>query len=156
MVKVTSIHRYLKNCNKVLFIFLMFVVSVLITIVFSPLFDLLDTTAMQSSNVASGGYEFFKFVIFIPLFETLIFQFLVIEFLYLTRMGKMKIVVLSAIIFSAIHYYSIGYIVYAFSMGVIFSYSYVIRENATKAFLTVYAIHLLRNTLTFLLRVFGM
>lgn len=149
MVKVTSIHRYLKNCNKVLFIFLMFVVSVLITIVFSPLFDLLDTTAMQSSNVASGGYEFFKFVIFIPLFETFFFQFLVIEFLSLLRIGKTKIVGLSAIIFSVTHYYSIGYILYAFSMGVLFSYSYIIRESKMQAFLTVYAIHMMRNAVAF-------
>jgi hypothetical protein len=129
------------------------------TIILSPLFDLVDTPIVQSSNVEehmdNGVYGFLKVVIIAPLFETFIFQFLVIEFMYLMRIGKIKIVGLSAIIFSITHYYSIGYILYAFSIGVIFSYSYVIQKNTARAFLTVYAIHLLRNALAFSLRIFG-
>jgi len=152
--KVASIYCYFKNCNKVLFIFLMFVLSILLTIVLSPLFDLFDITILPSSGVEEHTdnkmHEFTTAVIIAPLVETLIFQILLIEFLYLTKIGKRKIVILSAIIFSITHYYSIGYIFYAFSMGVIFSYSYIIRENTVNAFLTVYAIHVLRNTVAFI------
>lgn len=159
MNKIILAHQYLKSCNKILYIFLMFVISIFLTVVLSPVFDFFDTSVIQSYGAEEHRetvvFEFFTAVIVAPLVETLIFQFLVIEFLYLTKIGKRKIVVLSAIIFSLTHYYSIGYILYAFSMGVIFSYSYVIRKNATQAFLTVYAIHLLRNVLAFSLRIFG-
>ena len=137
----------------------MFVISIFLTVVLSPLFDLFDASVIQPNgaeeHIETVVYEFFTAVIIAPLVETLIFQFLVIEFLYLTKIGKRKIVVISAIIFSLTHYYSIGYIFYAFSMGVIFSYSYVIRKNATQAFLTVYAIHLLRNAMAYSLRILG-
>lgn len=155
---VQSLHLHLKNCNKLLFIFWMFFLSVVVTVVFSPLFELLDTASVQTPTVeydqAPGAYEFFTAVIIAPLVETIIFQFLIIEFLYMTNMGKRKIVVLSAILFASIHYYSVGYVFFAFTMGLILSYSYVIQGSTAQAFLIVYVIHLLRNALTFILRLF--
>jgi membrane protease YdiL (CAAX protease family) len=158
MDKLLSLHRYFKHCNGFLFVFLMFALSIIVTIILSPLFNLFDTPIVQEPAFDASQnlfYQLFKYVIFIPLFETFIFQFLVIEFLYLIWIGKRKVIFFSALLFAAIHYYSIGYMLYAFSMGVILSYSYVIQKSTAKAFLIVYAIHLLRNALAFLLQVFG-
>lgn len=152
--KVKSIHNYLLSCNKLLFIFLMFMLSAVLTVLFSPLFDLLDASATQAHesphNLDSRIYEFLKFVIVAPLFETFIFQFLIIETLSYLRIRKITIIFISAFIFSITHYYSIGYIAHAFILGLVLSYSYVIYENRLHSFLIVYMIHLLRNTMAFI------
>lgn len=94
-------------------------------------------------------------VVIAPLAETFIFQKLPIELgIYLQRKVFKKVysavnVLLSSLAFALTHPYGIGYVVFAFLFGLIFSYVYVVRYKATSftSFTVVWILHAAWNGL---------
>jgi membrane protease YdiL (CAAX protease family) len=82
-----------------------------------------------------------------PLLETLMFQWLPIRAVqYVSRKSRWSAIMLSAIAFSVAHWYNGYYVIFAFLVGLVFAYSFIICDQAGKRpFLSVCLIHALRN-----------
>lgn len=92
-------------------------------------------------------FQFVGSVLLAPLLETLIYQTAPILILRKYSSARPAIIILaSSILFAVGHDYDISYIFYAFLIGLLLAYSYVIYlEKTVSAFWVVAAIHSLRN-----------
>lgn len=93
-----------------------------------------------------------------PLIETLIFQAFIIYFIKRFLSKRLYIqIFLSAFIFGILHYYSLLLIISAILVGAIFSTAYILykrKRSWEEAFIAVFLIHAVQNTISVLLRFF--
>jgi len=88
-------------------------------------------------------------IIIAPIFETFLGQFL--PYYLLKKINYMNersylILLASALFFGLLHFYSILYIVYAFILGLVLSYGYMVRvKNDRNSFLLIAICHSLLN-----------
>lgn len=146
-----KIDSKLKALSTPVFIIVMTMLSIVIILPFLPLFYALERfigpmggpSLMQDKLID----QFIFGVLLIPLLETLIHQTAPIILLKkYTRLKPGTIILVSAILFGAVHFYSVSYIFYAFLIGLILAYAYMIYlEKNASAFWVVAAIHSLRN-----------
>ena len=103
-------------------------------------------TLDKVSNVIT---DIISVVIIAPAAETAMNQTLPI---YLqrkyTKLGWICIILISALIFGAIHFYSIRYIAFAFLVGTVLSYGYVVRRRKNGSpFIIITLVHAIRNAI---------
>lgn len=155
-----KIDNYLKELSTIKFIVTLEVLTFLAIVPFLPLFYLYESYIGEMggpTNLIAGNllYKIIIGSILGPLFETLIFQYVVIEMLGSIRALKGKNIitaVISAILFAISHSYSYIYIFYAFIIGLLLAYSYLVYKNKNfSAFWVVFWIHCIRNTISTIL-----
>lgn len=92
-------------------------------------------------------------ILIAPLVETLLFQtlvYFVLSRINLFNQRKILIIIVSAILFAVEHIYSVQYMIYTFVMGAFLMYAYIISKGKNP-FLRVFLIHLMINSIAFLL-----
>jgi hypothetical protein len=84
-----------------------------------------------------------------PLFETAVFQWAPIRLLRTRlRLPAPLAVCASAAFFAAAHAYSIGYVVFAFFVGLVLAYGFAVRDHpGGRPYLLICAVHALRNAI---------
>ncbi|MCF8018514.1 MAG: CPBP family intramembrane metalloprotease [Vallitaleaceae bacterium] len=153
MKYINKLDTYLRSLPTAKFILIMTLISFLIVV---PL----DLMAFFI-NIDMNGPDFYEtpivlsflsLGIIVPIFETLIFQFLIIRFLKKFIFFKNRIyitILISAVLFGLSHTYSIAYVFFAFIIGLLLAYAFVIYEDKkASAFWVTMAIHGLRNILS--------
>lgn len=132
-----SIHNYLQELSTMRFIITMVLLTYLVIIPFLPLFSLYEkyigemgepiniVTATLLGKIIAGS-------ILASILETLISQYAIIEILSSIKIFKEEnivIVMVSAVLLGISHPYSYLYIFYAFIIGLLFAYSYLIYKK---------------------------
>jgi len=101
---------------------------------------------------------FFTTIVVSPLFETFLNQYLpyyLLNKIKYLRERSYLILLSSAIIFGLVHFYSLFYIVYAFLIGLILMYGYMVRIRIdNKTFYLITICHSLLNCGIFILKYF--
>jgi membrane protease YdiL (CAAX protease family) len=145
----------LKELSPPVFVVVMTILSIVIVLLFLPVLYALEILAGPRGGPSfldeSLLFQFVTAVLLAPLLETLIFQAVPILILKkYTGFRPGTVVLVSSFWFAAAHSYSIAYVFYAFLIGLLLAYSYVIYvEKAVSAFWVVAAIHSLRNLFSF-------
>lgn len=155
-----KIDNYLKELSTIKFIIIMVLLTFLIIVPFLPLFYLYENHIGEKGgpiDLETGTllYKVMVGSILAPIIETLIFQYVVIEILNAVKILKEKniaIVIISAVLFGISHSYSYLYIFYAFIIGLLLAYSYLVyKKKKFSAFWVVFWIHCIRNTISTIL-----
>jgi len=150
----------LKDSNRFRFTLILTFALYFVAIAFNFLFNFIkekDVIWIRFPGEKMSGIVFFITTIVVsPFIETFLNQYLPYLFL-----GKIKyfrersyfILLCSAILFGLMHFYSLFYIFYAFLIGLILMYGYMIRISRDKAtFYLISLCHSLLNCGIFLLR----
>ena len=135
-----------------------FLLSLLIAIGAIPFKVVIDKVLGENIS-AQKTNSWFVIIIIAPLFETFINQYVPFKIFQNYDWLKTKYglyILSSALVFGLMHWYSIQYIIFAFSVGLVFGYSYFFySKTPIKAFWSTTLLHSLRNTLSFLLVMYG-
>ncbi|MCF8018512.1 MAG: CPBP family intramembrane metalloprotease [Vallitaleaceae bacterium] len=148
--------KYLRSLSTAKFILIMVFISYLVVIPVVLMGFLM--------NIHVGGPEFEDIplalmilivVVIAPIWETLVYQLLIIrqlkKLIFFKRRSSLTILI-SALVFGAVHIYSIYYMFYAFIIGLLFAYTFVIYEDKkASAFWVTMAIHGLKNGIAMLI-----
>lgn len=92
-----------------------------------------------------------------PIIETFIFQFSIIRIAKTTfGLSSFKAIILSSILFGLSHYYNIYYVFFAFLVGIVLSYAFIVRDfEGGKGFFMVLLLHALRNLVSLVVLYLG-
>ncbi len=140
-----------KNVIKLFFYTSFFVIF--LNIIISMIFDKITTFfhlefKSNSMSFQSKNEEFVLVVFIAPILETLIFQYL--PYFYLKKYRYIYTILTSSILFGLAHAYSIIYIIYGFTIGLLFisTYFYSIRKNLNPFMLVAFS-HFIYNLFAF-------
>ena len=153
LLKVQKINTCLKNLNRITF------VIILTFILFSFAFCLnyilsftkqYDIIFFDFQNNAKGIVPLsITTIILAPLLETFLgqsFPYYLLRKVKYLRERSYLVLISSALFFGVLHFYSLFYIIYAFFLGLILSYGYMVRiKNDKNAFLLIAICHSLLN-----------
>jgi hypothetical protein len=153
MYKLQKINARLQNSSRITFIIIL--TSVLYFVAFSFNFVISFIKAKDiiwidlSKKENSISLLFISPIIIAPIFETFLGQYLPYYLLnkvkYLNERSYL-ILLASALFFGLLHLYSLFYILYAFILGLIFMYGYMIRIKTDKnAFILIAISHSILN-----------
>lgn len=131
------IHNYLQELSTMRFIVTMILLTFLVIVPFLPLFSLYEKYIGEMGkpiNIVTATllWKIIDGSILAPILETLIFQYAIIEILNSIKILKERsivIVMVSAVLFGISHSYSYLYIFYAFIIGLLLAYSYLIYKK---------------------------
>lgn len=152
-VRLHIITIYLRKLKGITFVFiitsLLYFVSLSFNIVlgFIKQKDLIFIDYQSKEN--SIVFIFIAPIILAPILETFLGQSL--PYYLLKKINYMKersylILIASALLFGLLHFYSLFYIIYAFFLGLILSYGYMVRiKNDKNAFLLIAICHSILN-----------
>lgn len=151
----------LKRKSLVTQIAIFYALSFLIVLSVMPLILLSDSIIGENNNgpdIGLGIGSWIFAVLIVPIVETFLGQQLPFKLLQNWDLTKNKYgiyILVSALIFGLFHYYSLQYILFAFSIGLILSYTYFFYSKSPKlAFGITALIHGLRNMMTFIIIAF--
>ena len=153
----SKLRALLDRCNYVLKILLLFIFSHVPLIIYIPVAALVEVAHLDAQNPEKPRGDIWLSLIVAPIVETLIFQFLVMNVLMRLIPDKFPcklyvVFCVSAGLFGIVHFYSISYIVFAFLVGLVLSYTYYyFSANKNIAFWSVVLVHAMRNGVTLLL-----
>ena len=142
---------WLRNVNVAVFVTVLctasYVVVVPLAIVESFYPSLQQGTGPSSLQSSSLLFRIIVGALIFPLVETVLLQFLPIRLIYKqTKTTAIGAVFTSSVLFAGVHYYSVGYVVFAFLVGIILAGGFVIRDvSAGRPFLSILCAHILRN-----------
>jgi hypothetical protein len=151
--RLQKITTYLSKIKGITFVFiitsLLYLVSISCNIVlgFIKQKDLIFLNFPSKEN--SIVFIFITPIILAPIIETFLGQSL--PYYLLKKLGYMNgrnylVITASALFFGILHFYSLFYIIYAFLLGLVLSYGYVVRIKSDKnAFLLIAVCHALLN-----------
>lgn len=147
------VDKWLRGISPFYLIIISIITVILISILVKYIFPLRTDITVNKSWI----YQLVVGIVIAPYAETFIFQTIPIEIgryiqmKFFNKMYSVINIILSSLMFALNHTYDIGYFVYAFLIGVIFSYVYIIRysKNTFSSFATVYTLHLLINIIAF-------
>lgn len=98
----------------------------------SFILDTLDLIAKERPVEQKSFWYFFSALIPAPIVETYVFQKLPIDFFWESFSKKWPLLFISAVPFGVLHYfkeYFIRDIIYAFGLGLIFAYAYIVARK---------------------------
>lgn len=148
---------YLKNLaistNPFLFMLISLVLSYLVVVPQGVV-----TLLLGVSETGSGGpsIETFGLIpaiiitgIVAPIVETFLCQWVPIKLIRLiSKVNDNYVIIASAFIFGIMHGYNVYYVIYAFAIGLVFAFSFIVYSDGNrKAFLYVAALHSIRNNI---------
>ena len=137
--KLHIINTSIKNSNRIVFIIFLTSALYILAYSFFSIYEFIkekDIILFEfSSKEKSTIFLFFTSVIFAPIFETFFNQFLPYYLLnkvkYLHDRNYL-ILLASALFFGLLHFYSVFHILYAFLLGLVLMYGYMIRIKTDK------------------------
>ncbi|PKM68122.1 MAG: hypothetical protein CVU95_05630 [Firmicutes bacterium HGW-Firmicutes-2] len=153
---INKLDMYLRSLPTAKFILMMTLISYLVVI------PVVLMGFFMNTHVGGPEFEDIPLVLMIlivvvigPIWETIVYQLLIIRQLkkriFFKNRSSLTILV-SALVFGAVHIYSIYYMFYAFIIGFLFAYTFVIyEEKKASAFWVTMAIHGLRNGIAMLI-----
>jgi hypothetical protein len=124
--------------------------------VFALIWNLLGLNV--GDNPLVKDYSLWQLIVFgsiaVPLLETMLLQMLPIELMLRIKTGRRKTlvastIVLSSALFAATHWFNLRYVAYAFFMGLMLAFAYVVckdKHGSGYAFTIVATIHALWNS----------
>ena len=144
--------NWLRRINPIWFVLVILAASYVVLLPFVGLATLIPALEQGegAKSIRSNGLaaQFIIVAIIGPLLETALNQQLT-TWLFRTKLQlKWPIVIfLSAAFFGALHWYSLGYVIFAFHIGLLLAYAYgVLMEKPNGwPFLSVFIIHAVRN-----------
>ena len=151
-------YALITNCNLLKFIAIQFLVITIFSMIIKLVFyffsiDIGINQVVISFNNSPILIKVLVLIILGPFLETFIFQSL--PYLVLSKFPLLKnkkfILIFSALLFGISHTYSVGYVVYAFFIGAFLMFSYLSRLKKGDSFQTVFTIHILINSIAFLI-----
>jgi uncharacterized protein len=152
-VRLQKITIYLRKLKGITFVFivtsLLYIVSISFNIVlgFIKQKDLIFLDYQSKGN--SIVFIFIAPILLAPILETFLGQYL--PYYLLIKINYMKersylILIASALFFGLLHFYSLFYIIYAFFLGLILSYGYMLRvKDDKRTFIFIAICHSLLN-----------
>jgi membrane protease YdiL (CAAX protease family) len=140
-----------KDVIKLFFYTSFFVVflNIIISMIFDKITTFYHIEFKSNSMPFQSKTEEFVLVVFIaPILETLIFQYL--PYFYLKKYRYKYTILISSILFGLAHAYSKIYIIYGFTIGLLFisTYFYSIRKNLNPYLLVAFS-HFIYNLFAF-------
>jgi uncharacterized protein len=157
--KITIYLKELKGITFVLVItsllyFVSFCSNIVLGFINQKDLNFVDLQGKENSIV----FLFITPVILAPIFETFLGQslpyYLLKKINYLNERSYL-ILIVSALIFGLLHFYSLFYIIYAFFLGLILSYGYMLRvKNDKRTFILIAICHSLLNLGIFIKNLF--
>lgn len=134
-------------------ILIFYVTSIVVTILSAP-FIYLTEQVTEKGETGPDTNLFVLILIIAPILETYFSQHLVFKIMQHWSVTKKKYgiyIILSSLIFGVLHTYSASYVVYAFTVGLILSYTYYFYcKNPGIAFWSTALIHFLRNSIAYI------
>ncbi|HEY1025564.1 MAG TPA: CPBP family intramembrane glutamic endopeptidase [Sphingobacteriaceae bacterium] len=134
-----------------------YILTWIMTLLFFPLMYI-TRNVFGNEDGGPGVTNWFIIIVVAPILETFIFQrgvFKISTSLKPVKGKQALIILLSAFIFGLVHPYNLGYMLFAFSIGIVLAYVYYLfHRNPQKAFWTTALIHSLRNATAVLLVAF--
>ncbi len=116
-------------------------------------------TQRSSYNITIDDQNRIEFlvyaILFAPIVETIIFQagmFHILNSIPFIKHHNGRIILIGGLIFSSAHAYNIPYIIAVIPAGILYMYAYIVRQKKNDAFLSVYSIHLIFNTISLISR----
>jgi Type II CAAX prenyl endopeptidase Rce1-like len=151
--KLNEINTKLQNLNRIAFILLLNIVLFIIAIGSRFIFGLIIENDIVWFDPPFKGESLLVIILFAvlfgPLLETYINQSLPYFLLSKVKYFKERrylIIFISALFFGVLHLYSLFYIIYAFFLGLVFMYGYMLKvEVDKKAFYLIAISHSIFN-----------
>lgn len=151
--KVQKINKYLKNLNRTTFIIIITFILFFVVFCFNYTFGFVKQYDVIFFNFQNDEKDitllFITTIILAPIFETFFGQSLPYYLLRKVKYLKERsylVLISSSLFFGIMHFYSLFYIIYAFFLGLIFMYGYMVRiKNDERAFLNIAICHALLN-----------
>jgi uncharacterized protein len=151
----------LKATKRVNFVLILTTVLYLIAIGFNCLFGIMrekDLVWLDFPGEEKRLTELFiQTILLAPIIETFLNQYvpyIILNKIRFTRERRYLIILFSGLLFGLIHCYSLFYIFYAFLLGLIFMYGYMIRiKTDNKTFFLIAICHSLLNIGIFLFKI---
>ena len=163
---IKNLNAFLAKANRLYFVFsisgllyLTFIITNLLAYNLEKYCLIKDIVLIQSPNINNYNNVvlFFIAVIVAPLIETLLFQslpYFLLKDIPLLERKKIILILISALFFGITHFYSLFYVVYAFQLGIILMYGYVIRvKNDNKTFFLICVSHAFLNSGIFIFQI---
>jgi len=150
---IQKINTCLKNLNRTTFIIILTFILFAVTFCFNYIFGFVkqnDVIFFDFQNDEEGIILLFiTTIILAPIFETFLgqsFPYYLLRKLKYLRERNYLVLISSSLFFGILHFYSLFYIIYAFLLGLIFMYGYMVRIKIDeKAFLNITICHSLLN-----------
>ena len=157
-----NINANFKRLNRLTFVIILTSALYVIAISFNFVFGLIKEKDIFlfdfSSKEKNIGLLFFSPVILAPIFETFLNQFLPYYLLNKIKYFNERsylIILVSAIFFGLLHFYSVFFIIYAFLLGLVLMYGYMIKiRTDKKTFYLIAICHSLLNLGIFIKNLF--
>lgn len=148
---VRLVHEYFMQLSAIKFIVYISILTYLVVIPYIAIISIF-TDDIGSPEVQNSGNIFevlFLSLVFAPIVETFLYQTIVIQGLRIFtwfRSRPIIIAIISAALFGASHSYSIYYMFFAFLIGLLLAYSYLMYlYRKQSSFWVTTAIHFIRN-----------
>lgn len=158
MVRIRKIHEYFMQLNVIKFIVYISILTYLVVVPYVVIISFFTDNIGESKVLSSNNLIEIIFVslIFAPIVETFIYQTIIIQGLRLFtwfRSQPFIVASISALLFGVSHSYSIYYIIFAFLIGLLLAYSYLVYlYRKESSFWVTVAIHFIRNSaMTFII-----
>jgi uncharacterized protein len=156
---ILTLNTKVRNLSQLWFIFLLFSLLFITAASFKYFISLFQDYDVIFFNLPFEGAPLLLTILFAsilgPIVET--YLYLVLPYKLLKKSAyfnghKYLMIIVSAVIFGISHMYSFFYVIYAFLLGVIFMFSYLVRVTSDKnAFWLVALAHSLFNLITSLI-----
>lgn len=157
-LRIQKINLWLNNLNRITYVLIIALLLLSFAFIFNSFLDLIkqkDIIIFKSQNdEKSIIFLFLTTIIIAPIVETFLGQslpyFLLRKVKYF-RERNLLVLLTSSFFFGVLHFYSIFYIVYAFFLGLILMFGYMVRIiNDNKTFLLITICHSLLNLAIFI------
>lgn len=151
-----KINLFLSKLHVALFIPLFAIIGIVPSMLFPRLWRLGDDYLIRehySIHVDGEIALILTNVIILPFLVTSLFQLLPYKLLSRHRFFKgnmIWLIIISGLLLGAFHSYSLHYIMFAFVVGMIYMYAFMLRIDK-KPFLTVFALHIFTNGVVMLI-----
>jgi uncharacterized protein len=114
---------------------------------------------VQDEGLVRINASHFRALIIAPVLETFLYQHLIYKLSHAfsaTRGKQVVYILFSSLLFGSVHPYSASYFIFAFTIGLVLSYTYFFYSNDLKtAFWSTAFIHFLRNLLATLIELYA-
>lgn len=156
--KIQIINTKLRNLNGITFLLIISILLFSVAFCFNYFLGFIKQKDIIFIDFQNDGKSiiiiFITTIILAPIFETFLGQYLPYILLrkvkYLSTRSHL-ILIISSLFFGLIHFYSLFYIVYAFFLGLILMYGYMVRiKNDNRTFLLIAICHSLLNLVIFI------
>lgn len=155
-IKLLIAHDFLIQINKFKLIILAVITNLIISLLFSFISNIVfgEKSLNGFKNIGSLSNELVMVVFIAPLFETILFQYGIIEIVR-KRFNPFVCCCISSFVFASMHTYNVFYFFFAFLGGLLFGYLYFIGKSVKMGILLVFFVHIIYNSLVFMIKHLG-